>query len=134
MKKYAFVNVDLSDMQRVRYEDIREHADDWHSFVEEVIDLGYKVSFSKPNDGDSLVVSITDKRDDSVNSDMILSCWTDAIGKGVSDLSIVLRLCWERDADYRAVLKAMKDEMNADIREFQEYMDKKRSNANKTDA
>jgi len=132
MKKYAFVNVDLSAHQQIRYEEYSIHEDDWPNLIEDLVMTGYKVSISSNLENGGVLVSITDRRKKTKNADKVLTSWGGSIKSSFQQAAVYLNLALDRAKSWDELKGVLAKESDEDLRAYKEYLDKKRSGSNST--
>ena len=127
MKKTTFVNVSLSAMQRVRWEEFAIHLDDWPYLLHEAALMGLKVSFKYDVEREGWGVYITDLLKGSVNEGCTLSCWGGSLENAVQDVSIYFNFGRDQGVAWSKVKDAFLKEEREDIENYREYLIQKGS-------
>ena len=128
--KFAFVNADLSEVQRVRYADLGVGDEEWHFLAESLVEAGLSVSFGHNIDNGGYRCAITDKLSKSRNEQRCLTAWGGSLASAFDKAVIVIRLAHERDITWENAIAELKRESSTDVEHYAEFLEWKRTRTN----
>jgi len=129
MKKtdYKFVNIYLTDFQKMAYAEDIPHEGDMIYLAEELVSQSFKITLGTNQQNSGFFVSITDKQRDGVNAGSSMTAWGSTIERAFGVAYWALRtaeskgLTWELfkaelDKDAEAKAKEFKEKFFKDLR------------------
>lgn len=125
--KVTFVNIDYDGIQIAEYGDDYPVKDDWPFLIEELANSGFKVTVSTSHTGTGKSATITDKRDKTVNTGMILTAWGADVPSAVSKAYFAVSEASRLELDWVTYKTNIGKESTQNLKDYKAYMEWKRA-------